>query len=97
MAKGGYEYDGNTYDAFFAHVDGYETCIGCHNSHTLELKVEECATCHEGVAAAEDLRDVRMAGSAVDYDGDGDVEEGIYYEIAGHARGAVSGHTGLCQ
>ena len=83
LAKGGYEYDGNTYDANFAHVDGYETCIGCHNSHTLELKVEECAECHEGVAAAEDLRDVRMAGSSVDYDGDGDVEEGIYYAIEG--------------
>jgi len=83
LAKGGYEYEGKTYDANFQHVEGYESCIGCHSSHTLELKIEACAECHEGVAAPEDLRDVRMAGSAVDYDGDGDVEEGIYYEIQG--------------
>ena len=83
LAQGGYEYEGKTYDASFQHVEGYESCIGCHSSHTLELRIEECAECHEGVAAPEDLRDVRMAGSAVDYDGDGDVEEGIYYEIEG--------------
>ena len=35
------------------------------------------------VETVEDLRDVRMAGSTVDYDGDGDVDEGIYYEIVG--------------
>ena len=83
LAKGGYEYDGNAYDAEFKHVEGYETCIQCHNSHTLEVRVEECATCHEGVETAEDLRDVRMAGSMVDYDGDGDVEEGMFYEVQG--------------
>jgi hypothetical protein len=83
LAKGGYEYDGMTYDANFAHVDGYDTCIGCHNPHTLEVKVEECAGCHTDVAAVEDLRNVRMAGSAVDYDGDGDVEEGVYFELEG--------------
>lgn len=83
LAKGGYEYDGLTYDANFAHVEGYDTCSGCHNPHTLELKIEECAVCHEGVAAAEDFRDVRLPGSMVDYDGDGDVEEGIYYELEG--------------
>lgn len=83
MAKGGYEYDGKSYDGFFAHVDGFESCEGCHNSHTLELKVEECAACHEGVASPEDFRDVRMPGSLVDYDGDGNMDEGIYYEMEG--------------
>lgn len=83
LAKGGYEYEGQTYEAQFAHVDGYQTCIQCHNAHTLEVKVEECATCHEGVAAVEDLKNVRMAGSTMDYDGDGDVEEGIAFEIEG--------------
>jgi hypothetical protein len=43
--------------------------------------VEECATCHEGVAAVEDLRAVRMEGFEVDYDGDG--EEGIASELEG--------------
>ena len=83
LAKGGYEYDGKAYDANFMHAEGYETCIDCHNSHTLELPLEECATCHEDVEAVEDLRDIRMAGSQVDYDGDGDLEEGIYYELEG--------------
>ena len=81
MAKGGYEYDGKSYDGFFAHVPEYDACQECHNPHTLELKLTECAQCHEGVASVEDLRDVRMVSSAVDYDGDGDVAEGVYYEI----------------
>jgi len=81
--KGGYEYDGNTYDSKNAHVDGYDTCVGCHSPHTLELKIDECAVCHTGVASAEDLHNVRMAGSIADYDGDGDSEEGIASEIEG--------------
>jgi hypothetical protein len=80
-AMGGYQYEGKTYDGKFDHVAGFNTCVGCHNSHTLELKVEACAECHTDVASVEDLKDVRMLGSLVDYDGDGDVEEGIYYEI----------------
>jgi hypothetical protein len=83
LAKGGYEYDGKSYDANFTHVEGFETCIECHNSHTLEVKVAECQECHEDVEAVEDLRDVRMAGSETDYDGDGDVEEGIAFELEG--------------
>jgi hypothetical protein len=83
LAKGGYEYDGMMYDANFAHVEGFDTCTECHNPHTLEVKVEQCAACHADVETVEDLRDVRMAGSAVDYDGDGDVEEGVFYELEG--------------
>jgi hypothetical protein len=83
LAKGGYEYEGKTYDGNFVHVAEYETCIECHDVHTLELKIEECSACHAGVASAEDLRDVRMAGSLVDYDGDGDLEEGVFYETQG--------------
>lgn len=81
--KGGYEYEGMTYDAKNSHVEGYDSCIGCHDPHTLEIKINECAVCHEGVASTEDLKNVRMVSSAVDYDGDGDISEGIYYEIAG--------------
>ena len=79
LAKGGYEYDGKAYDGMFAHVEGFTTCIDCHNSHTLEVKVEECKGCHEDVTTVEDLKNVRMAGSEVDYNGNGDIEEGIYY------------------
>lgn len=83
LAKGGYEYDGKSYDAKFAHVEGYETCIDCHNSHTLQVKVEGCKECHQDVVEVEDLKNVRMESSEVDYDGDGDTEEGIYYELEG--------------
>jgi hypothetical protein len=83
LAKGGFEYDGKSYDGNFAHVEEFDTCIECHNPHTLELRLEGCAECHEGVTTAEDLKDVRMPSSAVDYDGDGDVEEGIFYETQG--------------
>ena len=96
LAKGGYEYEGNTYDGNFGHVDGYSTCTECHNPHTLEVKVEECAACHEGVVEVEDLKNVRMAGSMKDYDGDGDVEEGIYYELQGVSEalyGAIQAYS----
>jgi hypothetical protein len=49
----------------------------------LEVKVEECQGCQEDVATVEDLRNVRMAGSEVDYNGNGDIEEGITTELAG--------------
>ena len=80
---GGYEYAGNAYDARFDHVEPYNTCVDCHDPHTLEVKLDECVVCHEGVEDAEDLVDIRMVGSLVDYNGNGDMEEGIYYEIEG--------------
>lgn len=81
--KGGYQYDGQVYDAKNDHVEGYNTCVGCHNPHTLEVKVQECALCHEGVKTVDDLKKVRMVSSAPDYDGDGDVSEGMAGEIEG--------------
>jgi hypothetical protein len=82
-AKGGYEYDGKSYDAFFTHVEGYETCQDCHNTHTLEVKVTECTVCHTDVSTVEDVRNIRMVGSLTDFDGDGNIEEGITAEIEG--------------
>lgn len=82
-AKSGYEYDGKVYDAKFAHVEGLATCTACHDQHTLQIKIETCKTCHEGVATVDDLKNTRMMGSLEDYDGDGDTTEGIYYEIQG--------------
>jgi hypothetical protein len=83
QAMGGYEYDGKSYDIKNAHVEGYDSCVGCHDQHTLELKVEQCAMCHEGVASVEDIQKIRMASSVSDYDGDGDVSEPIRDEMAG--------------
>ena len=81
--KGGYEYEGKTYDAKFRHVEGVDSCIGCHNQHTLEVRIEKCQECHEGVTSVEDLKNVRMVSSASDYDGDGNTTEGVFYEVQG--------------
>jgi hypothetical protein len=83
MVKGGYEYDGKSYDSKFEHVEGYDNCVGCHNPHSTELRIDACAGCHQGVAAQEDLRNIRMLGSLVDNDGDGDTEEGMAFEVEG--------------
>lgn len=82
-AHGGYEYEGMAYQAKFQHVESFDTCAECHNPHTLELRVDACATCHTGVESTEDLRTIRMPGSLKDYDGDGDVSEGIRDELEG--------------
>jgi len=85
QVKGGYEYDGKLYDSKHDHVAGYDTCIGCHDPHSLKVKVDECALCH-GDAVKEEggLQNIREPeASFADYDGDGDVEEGMYYEIQG--------------
>ena len=82
-ALGGYQYAGKSYDARFAHVEGLETCTDCHDSHSLEVRVETCSTCHWEVTDGEDLKDIRVLGSTSDYDGDGDITKGIYDEIVG--------------
>jgi hypothetical protein len=79
MAEGGYQYEGKSYDAKLSHVSDYDTCVECHNQHTLELRMDECAVCH----TESDPKEIRMEGSEVDYDGDGDIEEGIAGEIEG--------------
>lgn len=83
VVHGGYEYDGQAYEAKFDHVEGFDTCIGCHSPHSLEIRVEACSACHQGVGTQEDLRNIRMAGSLRDYDGDGNLDEGIAFEIEG--------------
>lgn len=82
-ARGGYQFEGKSYSGKFYHVESFNECTECHNPHTLEVQIDACSTCHTGVSAVEDLRNVRMQGSLVDYDGDGDLEEGIYFEIEG--------------
>ncbi|MGB2908195.1 MAG: hypothetical protein WBB73_13925 [Candidatus Aminicenantaceae bacterium] len=78
VVKGGYEYSGKMYDARFSHVTGYNACYTCHDPHSLEVDLGPCNTCHVGL---QDKHDLRYYGSFVDYDGDGDMEEGIYWEI----------------
>ena len=78
VARGGYQYAGKSYDARFVHIPGYNGCTTCHNSHSLEVELESCHTCHPGV---KDPKDIRFFGSLVDYDGDGNITEGIFYEV----------------
>jgi len=82
---GGYEYDGKVYDVKHDHVEDLNTCIGCHDPHTLEIRFEKCATCHgEQAKSVEELKNVRVKqASGLDYDGDGNTDEGMYYEIQG--------------
>lgn len=77
----GFEFEDMRYQMRNEHVEGYDSCIDCHDPHSLELKVDECATCHVDVRDREDLQDIRMNGSLIDYDGDGDIEEGIKAEL----------------
>ncbi|MCX7973691.1 MAG: hypothetical protein N3B16_04235 [Candidatus Aminicenantes bacterium] len=79
IAKGGYQYGGKTYDARFVHLPGYNACITCHNPHSLQVDLMTCNTCHPGI---KDPKNIRYWASMTDYDGDGDIAEGIYYEIA---------------
>lgn len=79
--EGGYQFEGDNYQKQFQHAEGYGECEDCHQPHTLEVKVNECAACHEDVDELEDIYDIRMQGSMIDYDGDGDTREGIKGEI----------------
>jgi hypothetical protein len=91
-AWGAYEYldeEGNReiYNHRFPHVSTIDNCQECHNQHTLELRYEQCAECHEeGANPALDetpewVYDIRHEGSVLDYDGDGNADEGLYHEL----------------
>ena len=89
LVQGGYEYEDMYYDARFSHVDGYNACYTCHNPHSLEVRLDNCATCHTDPqnqtywGGINDPRNIRFIGSYVDYDGDGNMDEGMYYEVEG--------------
>ena len=79
---GGYEYDGKSYRGQFMHVEGLSSCVDCHRPHSLEVEFEGCVACH---ATADSFTAIRT--SPLDFDGDGDVSEGIAGPIADlHAR-----------
>jgi hypothetical protein len=81
QAKGGYEYAGNTYKGYFPHNGIQQRCADCHEQHALKVRVELCATCHvqANIKSKKDLLKIRM--TAIDFDGDGNVEEGMAEEI----------------
>ncbi len=75
-AKGAYLYDGKEYIGAHPHVEKGFDCATCHNVHALEVKTESCVGCHPGV---KDITEIRVGGP--DYDGDGDLAEGIRGEV----------------
>jgi hypothetical protein len=79
-AKGAYEYTGQKYNGRNMHQSGFDTCLGCHDTHGLNVQVEKCGACHTTVKTVDDLKTIRM--STVDYNGNGDVKEGIAAEVA---------------
>jgi hypothetical protein len=94
-ARGAYQYGDTTaepklYDGLNPHAPEANSCVECHNPHSLEVEVALCAQCHvtgtkAAVASVEDLKNIRMAGSTADYDGDDNTTEGMYYELKGMA------------
>jgi len=77
----GYEYPGMSYAGYYPHVEDYQYCTDCHDSHSLEITPSECAACHPAVSDYSDLVDIRVEGTP-DYDGDGDMTEGVYGELS---------------
>src|SRR6266540_6054510 len=79
-AKVAYEYPGKTYVGRFAHVDGANTCTGCHEPHGGAVAVAKCSGCHLNVKTVADLPKIRMTSTG-DFDGNG-IEEGMPREVA---------------
>ncbi|MFT5539240.1 MAG: hypothetical protein ACI82H_000757 [Alphaproteobacteria bacterium] len=73
--KGAYEYAGKGYHGRFKHTVAFNTCTECHDPHSTRVLVASCSACHKG-APPRAIRE-----SATDYDGDGDIKEGIAGEI----------------
>ncbi|MHC4959852.1 MAG: cytochrome c3 family protein [Planctomycetota bacterium] len=83
QVRGGYMYEaqGKIYDILFRHVPGLERCQDCHDPHSNQVRLSVCSACHNA-STLDDLHDIRMISSKNrDYDGDGDTDEGIYFEI----------------
>ncbi|MCF7954788.1 MAG: hypothetical protein K9M75_03200 [Phycisphaerae bacterium] len=81
VVKGGYQYAGKMYDTKFAHVKDVDSCIDCHDPHSLDVKLSLCNQCHEDTLTEADLKNIRYKSSDADYDGDGETAEGIAGEV----------------
>jgi predicted CXXCH cytochrome family protein len=84
QVRGGYQYPDHVYDRRFRHVPNFNVCVECHDPHSTQVRFDACSTCHEGAIDNVEARGIRMIASFnVDYDGDQDTEEGIFYEVEG--------------
>jgi len=80
LAQVAYQYPGKTYAARLAHPAPYTNCTSCHALHTVAVKVEACMGCHKEVTDKASLHLIRV--SKTDYDGTGNMNEGVADEIA---------------
>lgn len=78
LVKGGYEYAGLSYVGEYRHVAGLQACTECHDPHTTQVQGDTCAVCHTDAKGGQ-LSNIRMF--KVDYDGDGNANEGLAHEI----------------
>ena len=76
--KAAYEYDGKSYRGLYIRGDEFFSCIRCHDPHTQEVMVNTCGDCH--TFNGEEVNNIRV--DSTDYDGDGDIQEGISSEIS---------------
>jgi hypothetical protein len=81
QAKGAYEYGGRDYSGFYVHDKDFTRCADCHQQHTVKVKVDECSVCHRkaDIERKDDL--IKIRKSKLDFDGDGNLDEGIGEEI----------------
>ncbi|MDG4647330.1 cytochrome C [Roseibacterium sp. SDUM158017] len=75
----GYHYEGRDYAGRFFHARPIDSCVSCHQPHTLEVQVESCSTCHENGTPAE----IRISRHS--FDGSGDTSQGIREDIHNNA------------
>jgi len=75
--QGAYEFADKQYNGLTSHP--VNKCADCHDVHALSLNMTACAACHGAASDPQDPATYRM--DQTDYDGDGDVKEGIKSEI----------------
>jgi hypothetical protein len=86
QVQGMFQYAGKTYAAQWLHEGKLNNCLSCHDKHALEPNVELCKGCH----GTDDPGAIRM-NSKEDYDGDGNVTEGLKGELEGYQKALYAG------
>ncbi len=82
----GFEYEGMSYAGKFFHAEAVNSCLECHDPHSLRTQKPEntdanlCSTCHSDVTSYQDYKSISMCPT--DYDGDG-TKESTYEELEG--------------
>lgn len=79
VAHVGFEYPGKTYAGRNQHREPYTTCTACHETHTVAVRVNDCAACHKEVTDKASLHKIRV--SKDDRDGNGDATDGVAEEL----------------